>query len=817
VDGAAPNPRAIATGIVTLLAGLTARNPVLVAIDDVQWLDRPSAHALDFAFRRLGAHPVAVLAARRLGVETRGTVLLESGGGDRTRALRIGPLSLAALYRIIEERLGRKLPRPLLGKIERACGGNPFFALEIARALPPSGSPVGGEALPIPADLSELVADRLRKLSRKTRNALLRASALAQPKIGVVDAGALTSAESAGLVRVDAYGRIEFAHPLYASAVYAAESYERRRRMHAELAEIAVDVEERARHRLLSRARDGEDEQVATALDDAAEHALRRGALEIAAEFDEQAARLTPATQVELRRKRQLRAARHHLKAGDHERSRALCEAVLACTPEAPLRVEALHLLAEAAQSERPADAIRLLEEARSCAGGDPIRSTELEVSLVLAHLTAMDLPGACRCGERALERAELAGPPALLAEAIAMLELARFVSGNALDERALERALELEDPDREVTFQRRVSFNVATVYEYAGRLDEARALLAAQRTLLAARGEEADLPWILCNLAVTSYLGGDLEGAEREASEAERAAALAGSEAFRAYALMVRARIRALRGDSGGSRADATETVALSERIGWPIGITNARSTLGMLLVFEGNPEAALEVLGPVIAVIERTGNYVWPLAAPLPDAIEALVATGDVERATALTDAFAAAGRRLDRPWALATSGRGEALLAAAGGHFDAALAAAERALAAHERLPMPFERARTLLVKGQVQRRSGERRAARATLEQAQALFQQLGTPLWTERAAAEIARIGVRHAPEDLTEGELRAAELAAQGLTNPEIAARLFMARRTVEANLARAYRKLEIRSRAELGAALAKRGPSSRA
>ena len=121
------------------------------------------------------------------------------------------------------------------------------------------------------------------------------------------------------------------------------------------------------------------------------------------------------------------------------------------------------------------------------------------------------------------------------------------------------------------------------------------------------------------------------------------------------------------------------------------------------------------------------------------------------------------------------------------------------------------MPFELGRTLLVHGQLQRRRGERRAGREMLQHALTIFEEFGAPLWAEKARAEIARIGVRRAPEELTEGEERVAELAAQGLTNPEIATRLFMSRRTVEANLARAYGKLGIRSRAELGAVMAKR------
>ena len=178
-EGAA-NPRAIGTAVVSLLSQLAVSGPVLLAIDDLQWLDMPSARALEFALRRLDAQPIAVLATARLG-ERGGVPRLP--GIDRFDTVRLGPLSLAALYRIIEAELGRVLSRPLLVKLEQACGGNPFYALEIARALEPTANLLPGQELPIPDNLRELLAKRLRKLPQRTREALLRVSALAQPTI----------------------------------------------------------------------------------------------------------------------------------------------------------------------------------------------------------------------------------------------------------------------------------------------------------------------------------------------------------------------------------------------------------------------------------------------------------------------------------------------------------------------------------------------------------------------------------------------------------------------------------------------------------
>jgi ATP/maltotriose-dependent transcriptional regulator MalT len=434
-----------------------------------------------------------------------------------------------------------------------------------------------------------------------------------------------------------------------------------------------------------------------------------------------------------------------------------------------------------------------------------------LEVSLGIVLVSVLDLAAADVYLTRAVAHAEATGAPAVLAEALAVRSMCGLFLGRGVDEEELERALALEDPEREVLFQMRPTMLVAQAYEFIGKLEPARRLLADLRGRLVARGEEADLPWVLAHLGGVSWLAGDLRVAEEHLDDALHAAELTGQELFRAFALMLRGMVKVQRGDESGGHADATESLQISERIGWPIGIGQSLWTLGFLALSQGDPQAAVARLEPVADTVEANGVYEWPVAMSVPDAIEAGVATGDLERATRLTDALAATGRTFDRPWALATSGRSRALLEAAHGDLERAHAAAEQALAEHERLPFPFELGRTLLVLGQIQRRRGERRAARATLARALAVFEELGAPLWAARAEAEMRRIGVRRAPNELTENELRVALLAAEGLSNPDIASRLFISRRTVEANLARAYRKLGVASRAELGATMAAR------
>jgi DNA-binding CsgD family transcriptional regulator len=225
------------------------------------------------------------------------------------------------------------------------------------------------------------------------------------------------------------------------------------------------------------------------------------------------------------------------------------------------------------------------------------------------------------------------------------------------------------------------------------------------------------------------------------------------------------------------------------------------------------GDYRAAAATLGPLAAAAAAMG-YSEPTAAPFaPDAAEALIGVGRLDEAATLVDQLESNGQRLDRAWALALGARCRSLLLAATGDLDSAAGAAGRALDEHRRLPMPFERARTQLVLGQIQRRRRQKRAAAAALQEAAQIFGELGMPLWADRARAELERASVSPAGgARLTPSERRVARLAATGMTNREVAGALFISPKTVEANLARVYHKLGIRSRAELGQRMAERG-----
>jgi DNA-binding CsgD family transcriptional regulator len=199
------------------------------------------------------------------------------------------------------------------------------------------------------------------------------------------------------------------------------------------------------------------------------------------------------------------------------------------------------------------------------------------------------------------------------------------------------------------------------------------------------------------------------------------------------------------------------------------------------------------------------------------LPDAIESLIAVGDLESARRLVDLLESRGYALDRAWALATAARCRGLLVAADGDVSGSLKPLEQALAQHGRMAMPLELGRTLLVLGQIQRRLRRKRAAKDSLARANELFEQAGARLWSAKATDEIERIGLRRpasarGTSQLSETEHQVATLAVSGLTNKKIAAQLFISPKTVQANLSKVYKKLDVHSRAQLGARMAETG-----
>ena len=244
-DRVAPDARAVAVGTLDLLRMLAAVRPLLVAVDDTQWLDPPSRQTLVYALRRLEREPVALLTARRPGGD-------DDGLGEADR-VAVGPLSLSALHELIRSRASARMTRPTLVRIHETSGGNPFFALELVRAL--EGRELRpGDPLPVPATLTDLTASRFARLDPETSEVLLYVAALARPTREVVAAArgedvrsALEAAAAEALIETEG-SRLRFTHPLLASVHYSSASPDERALVHRRLAEVATDPEERGRH-----------------------------------------------------------------------------------------------------------------------------------------------------------------------------------------------------------------------------------------------------------------------------------------------------------------------------------------------------------------------------------------------------------------------------------------------------------------------------------------------------------------------------------------------------------------------------------------
>jgi DNA-binding CsgD family transcriptional regulator len=813
---AAADRRLIATALLGLLNVLAASGPLVVAIDDVQWLDHPTRRVLEFAVRRLPAGTGVVVTRRSDGREELPLGLAGALPVEAVERVTVGPLGLAALFHVLRQELGSAPPRPVLVRIAAASGGNPFYALEIARALASGGGWRLGEegGVPVPEVLQGLVLRRVRRLSRAAQTAALSIAALSRPTLPVVAAvlgaeadaeAAILEAEEAGVV-VAVGEQVRLAHPLLASAVYASASQERRRQLHGRLATIVSDPEERARHRALSER--GANETTAAQIERAAARVARRGSPDAAAELYAAAARLTPDSRRSEYARRALGEAAALLAAGDPRGARTAAKAALARAETPALRAEAYLLLGEVAWVDAPGRGpIEHLERALAEAADVPQLRGRIHAKL--ASFSVGNHALAADHADAAFALLDEEADPALAAYTLIDKVFYAAQAGRGARPDLLERAFALEEragPGGERN-------GVALIWLI--NMDEHEAGRARHRLedeWCRDRGEEVWRAERLAQRARLELYAGDWDFAERAIEESwatlEQIDPSGGPWGMPAR---VRAMIDVHRGRSDHALAELPGFIAESERSGSRFFAALALATLGFAQLTIGDPAAAdgtylqMDEHFRAIGVREPMG------ARTEPDQAEALLALGEVERARAALERLELRAQLIPRAWTTMALPRVRALVYAAEGDHAAALTAVrDLDQAAADRVP--FEHARTLLVRGRIQRRTKQKRAAAETLDTALGLFERLGAPHWIEQTRSEHARIGLRPgAPGELTASELRVAELAAAGLTNREVAAAAFMSPKTVEANLARVYRKLGIRSRAELGAHMATR------
>ncbi|MGE2833103.1 LuxR C-terminal-related transcriptional regulator [Mycobacterium sp. SMC-4] len=810
-DGPPTDQWVVTAGLVTVMEAVAMRTPVLIALDDAQWLDPSSAAVLTFAVRRLRGR-IGFLVTERCEPGAGTTQSWLQLGGRLTR-IRLGPLPVGALRTLISDRLGRVPPAPSMARIAAVSAGNPLFALELARAM--DERPHDTEPR-LPGTLSDLVRLRTDGLDDDVREVLLAAASVAQPTVDLLAracgrtpdelAVRLASAQRDGVVHVED-GRVRFTHPLLAHGVYAEAAPARRRQMHRVLAGLEERPELQARH--LALATTTADDATLAVLDAAAESARARGAPAAAAELAELAIGLGGDKPW-----RRVRAAGDHFQAGATTRALTLLQDTVGGLRPGMLRAIALNLLAGILMyANRFSEARDALKSAAEDAEAAPAVFVQTLMSLSFAQGMGSFAEGTSEVGlfddslrnaRRAADIAEELGVPGVISKALALWVHANFLFGNGVDEDALRRALELEDYDDDVPIPFRASAVQALVRAWTGHLGDARRQMAAVRTRCLERGSERNMMAVASYGALIELWDGELATARALADEAVERAAQLGGDNVALIPLSVRASVLAHLGQVESARADAMTALEAARRAGsprmeeWPI------KTLGFLELSRGDPNAAYTRFAPLIERLQLLPEIEIMGAGYLPDAAEAMIAIGRLDEAEPLIKMLENNGRRLDRSWMVAASLRCRAMLLAAQGHLDAAQAAVDEALVHHERLPMPFERARTRLLAGQVQRRQRRKEAAVTLLDEARAEFDRMGAVLWVQRAHAELAR-DAGPGGHTLTPAEQRVAELAAAGTPNKEIAAKLFISAKTVEHHLGRVYRKLGIRSRVELG------------
>ncbi|MCT7658689.1 AAA family ATPase [Mycobacterium deserti] len=806
-DGEATDQRAVAAGFLSVVVALADQAPVLLAVDDLHWLDPSSVHVLAYAARRLPPRAGVLASVRSDPGTASGATWLRLPRPDAIRRVQVCPLSLGGLHAVLRERLGRSLSRPELVRIHQISGGNPFYAVELGREMDNAAT---GAEMKLPGTLAELVRVKVGRLDTELRDALLAVACLAAPTIeliaGAIGADArevvplLENAAASGIVVIDGR-RVLFAHPLVAHGVYTDAAPARRRQMHRRLAELVDQPELRARH--LALAATTGDSDTLDALDAAAEIARIRGAPAAAAELLDLAIGLGGDTP-----ERRIRLAAHHFNSGDPGHARALLEQVIAQPSHGVLNAEAAHLLAYVRLLDDSfSEAARVLERGLGEAADDMKLRVRMLVTLSFALFNSGRSDAAVQKVEEAVIAAERLGQPDLLSRALGMSVILRFMRGDGLDQLSMQRATELETHEADIPIALRPSTQQALLLAWTGQLEQAYGEITAIRRRCIERGEDGELMFVTFHKAVIAIWRGDFADAALAVEDAvERAVQLDGDVPL-SVALSNRALLSAYTGQVDEVRRDVSAARAASQRchsdrLGeWPM------TALGFLEVSLGNYEAALAALEPLLQKLNAALDATEIISATfVPDAVEAMVALGRLADAEPLIDALERNGRRLDRAWMLAVASRCRAMLMAAHGDVDAASLTVQQAMVEHDRLPMPFERARTQLLHGQLQRRQRRKDASATTVREALATFEFLRTPLWAERARAELARanIGPRRA-NTLTPSEQRVAELAASGMTNREVAGELFISPKTVEGALARIYHKLEIHSRAELG------------
>ncbi|WP_027346242.1 AAA family ATPase [Hamadaea tsunoensis] len=795
LPAAAQDQLAVRLAVLTVLRRLAGTQPILLVVDDLQWVDAPSADVLRFVARRVNDAPIRMLAAER--VEPGRTAMHLDLVPAPAVELALAPLTEYDVADVLRERFGPVLALNTIARVHEASQGNPLLAVELGRALIARGGPITHtEPLPVPDRLRPLIAQRLASLPAESRPGLLRAAAAARPTTALV--GDLRPAYEAGLVVVEPDGFVRFAHPLLREQVYADAAAGERAAAHEELARLLDDPVERARHMAL--ATQGPDSGLACRLAEAAEVALRRGAPAVAAELAERAADRTPADEAPEAAARRYAAAQHAYAAGLNADTLRLAEAALAGAGDAKVNVGARLLLVDLAGQDQSGTG-RLLDAAFTAAGDDPGLLAKVRLYQSLKAYYDGDLGEAEQHLKLAEADAGAAGDVDLLIEALAGRAHLHGPLGVKDPDDLLERAAYLargRTPTPEVVRARQL-YAMACVF--SGEVDRAVRDVEALRLAVQRTGTVRDLSSVLTTVASIYSRAGKGGPALRAGRECMRL--FVDMEATPGPGLMVGALVELMAGTWSRAARLADETIEACRAAGDEDWLRPAYATRGQVHLYLGEPEAAAASMRMAYALEQRFARvdpvvFLWHA-----DFVEALAATGARDEAQAILDDITAIAEDYGRDVVRLGFARARAVLTAVDGDARTAATELAAALAQDAGHPYPMEIARAWHALAGLERRAHRRAAARAALTEAVDRYAAIGAAPWLESARADLARLDGAPAA-GLSPTEQRIVDLLLAGATNREIAAALYLSLKAVEANLTRLYRRYSVRGRAQL-------------
>jgi DNA-binding CsgD family transcriptional regulator len=793
----------IGLGVLSLLAELAEDGPLVCLVDDAHWLDRASAKALVFAARRLGAEGIAIIFAARDHDAPFPTPGLPQ--------LRLGGLDAAAAAALLAEHGGAELTPEARNRILDEAQGNPLGLIELVaarRGASPAAAGPGPEALALTDRLQAAFDWQVRRLPEATQTLLLVAAAEDSGDLGVVLEAAralgvgvadLAPAEQAELVHVvDA--TVRFRHPLIRAAVYQSAVLGRRLAVHRALAnalDLPGDADRRAWH--LAAATTEPDERVAAELERTATKAMARGGYAAAAAAYERAVGLSadPAAQA----RRLTLAAKAAAEIGEFGRAHSLAVSAAGQTTDPALlaRLAGVRAMADSAQGRLPTAHRLLVEGAVQLGGRDPLGATRMLMDAL--HI-------AWFLGDRALiadtaSRLQVVGG-SVAQPYVPLVQLTLWSVAQAVERptNGLPPLADLVAAARRLRAGDRDDLAlIASVSLVTGRTGDARGLLAALIADARAQGRIGWLPTLLACMAQALVFDGRHCDALANASEALRIAHDTGQAQWTIEANAIMAYLAAVDGDQERCRRLVDAALAEPATHATAAGTPWAAWALGLLDLGLGRLDTALVQLETIWRGPMR---YHGSALRSIPDLVEAAVRLGQPQRATEPLARFAQWARHADTPSTDALVERCHALLDADGDVEQHYLAA----LKLHE--ASSFEQARTQLLYGAWLRRARRKADARTQLRAAVDSLDRLNATPWAERARAELTATGVvtprpdRAGRPRLTPQELQVAQLAAQGLSNRDIAAQLFLSPRTVGYHLYKVYPKLGIASRSQL-------------